>query len=57
MIDTIKFKLNDKSLELKADEDRKLLWVLQESQRLSAWEELSPTLFSMPQEQGYLSFP
>jgi len=28
MIDTIKFKLNDKPLELKVDGDRRLLWVL-----------------------------
>jgi aerobic-type carbon monoxide dehydrogenase small subunit (CoxS/CutS family) len=28
MIDTIKFNLNDKPLELKMDEERRLLWVL-----------------------------
>ena len=28
MIDTIKFKLNDKPLELKVDGERRLLWVL-----------------------------
>jgi aerobic-type carbon monoxide dehydrogenase small subunit (CoxS/CutS family) len=28
MVDTIRFKLNDKSLELKVDGERKLLWVL-----------------------------
>jgi aerobic-type carbon monoxide dehydrogenase small subunit (CoxS/CutS family) len=28
MIDTIKFKLNDKPLELKVDRERRLLWVL-----------------------------
>lgn len=28
MIDTIKFKLNNKPLELKVDGERRLLWVL-----------------------------
>ena len=28
MIDTIKFKLNDKPLELKVDGERRLLWIL-----------------------------
>ena len=35
MIDTIKFKLNDKPLELKVDGERRLLWVLRSDLNLT----------------------